>query len=259
MARYEGMFIAPSNYEPLIAAPFDARELVETQADLINPTTWEVSGGRGVWAYIGMKVTVASDPDSNKCGTYTLIANDFTNLSNWRKDADERDIARIEEEIKNIEISGGGELNVIESVVGNTDNRLIITTEGKVVTISDENLRADIETIKDDFKKSLEDLVVDIASTYATASALEELSLWVEEHKTEAANMKEEIETLKNKVDIGDKSVSEYVADIVATIEPNELPVATTEVLGGIKASESIAVAKDGTATVAKISTDLLV
>lgn len=38
-----------------------------------------------------------------------------------------------------------------------------------------------------------------------------------------------------------------------------ELPKATTEVLGGIKASESIAVDENGVATVAKVSTDVLV
>jgi len=40
--------------------------------------------------------------------------------------------------------------------------------------------------------------------------------------------------------------------------ESYELPAATADKLGGIKASESIAVAADGTATVAKVSTDVL-
>jgi hypothetical protein len=116
MARYEGMFAAPSNYEPLIAAPFDARSLVEDQADLINPATWEVSGGRGIWAYVGMVVTVAFDEDDSKRGVYVLVADDFTKLSNWRKCADERDIARLQEAIKNIEIAEGGASIEVETM-----------------------------------------------------------------------------------------------------------------------------------------------
>lgn len=54
-------------------------------------------------------------------------------------------------------------------------------------------------------------------------------------------------------------SVVDYVAEQIAAIPEYELPAATLESLGGIKASESIAVAADGTATVAKVSTDLLV
>jgi hypothetical protein len=41
MSRYKGLFQVPANYEPLIRGPFDARELVETKADLINPATWQ--------------------------------------------------------------------------------------------------------------------------------------------------------------------------------------------------------------------------
>lgn len=40
MARYRGNFTVAANYEPLKAAPFDARALVETKADLTAATTW---------------------------------------------------------------------------------------------------------------------------------------------------------------------------------------------------------------------------
>lgn len=116
MARYEGMFMAAANYEPLIAAPFDARSLVDEQADLINPSTWEVSGGRGTWTYVGMVVAVALDEDDSKNGVYVLVADDFTKLSNWRKCADERDIARLQDAIKNIEITEGGASIEVETM-----------------------------------------------------------------------------------------------------------------------------------------------
>lgn len=111
MARYRGTFTAAANYEPLKAAPFDARELVETKNDLINPTTWEHEDG-SYWTYTGMKVVVSADIDANNNGLYILIAEDYTNASNWRKCADERDVARILEEIENLEISSGGSLDV---------------------------------------------------------------------------------------------------------------------------------------------------
>ena len=58
----------------------------------------------------------------------------------------------------------------------------------------------------------------------------------------------------------GEKAtVKAYVDDAIAAIPTYELPAATTSALGGIKASESIAVAADGTATVAKVTTDVLV
>ena len=66
MARYKGTFTVAANYEPLIAAPFDARSLVETRSDLINPATWVRSDG-GYWTYVGMVVSVSADIElSNK-------------------------------------------------------------------------------------------------------------------------------------------------------------------------------------------------
>jgi hypothetical protein len=91
MARYKGTFAVSANYEPLIAAPFDARQLVETKADLINPAIWQRADG-SIWTYTGMIVSVAADSDPANNGIYVLINEDFTKVSNWRKCADERDV-----------------------------------------------------------------------------------------------------------------------------------------------------------------------
>ena len=101
MARFKGTFSVAANYEPLIAAPFDARELVETQSDLTNPVTWARANG-DCWVYVGMDVRVVADPDPKLNGTYTLINEDYTKLSNWRKSADVRDIIALQEQIDNI-------------------------------------------------------------------------------------------------------------------------------------------------------------
>lgn len=111
MARYRGSFTVAANYEPLKAAPFDARELVDTQADLINVLTWKHEDG-GIWTYVGMRVSVANDEDASKNGVYVLVGDDFTKLANWQKLADQRDVERLHEEIKNIEISTEGTVSI---------------------------------------------------------------------------------------------------------------------------------------------------
>jgi hypothetical protein len=40
VARYKGTFKAAANYEPQIAAPFDARMLVGARSDLVLKSTW---------------------------------------------------------------------------------------------------------------------------------------------------------------------------------------------------------------------------
>lgn len=111
MARYKGIFKASANYEPQIAAPFDARSLVETKSDLILDSTWRQSDG-GIWTYVGMIVSVAKDIDPNNNGVYILIADDFTLASNWRKLSDENDIDSLREEINNIVSNGDLDVEV---------------------------------------------------------------------------------------------------------------------------------------------------
>jgi hypothetical protein len=111
MARYRGTFSVAASYEPLTATPFDARQLVEYKSDLTDPKTWRQENG-DTWTYVGMMVTVANDLNDNNNGTYVLTSYDYTQESNWRKCADERDIARVMEEIANIEFSGEGSISI---------------------------------------------------------------------------------------------------------------------------------------------------
>ena len=185
MARYEGMFMAPSNYEPLIAAPFDARELVETQADLLKPETWTVSGGRGLWAYIGMKVSVAADPDSSKNGLYILAAADFTQLFNWNKLADQKDIVDI-----SIFQNRVAALEEAQTNLAKADETFLATLQGK-------------------------------------ANANEVYS-------------KTEIDTK------------------LAALNDYKLPIATMNILGGVKLSKEVGVNAEGQLAVNEISTDKL-
>ena len=124
MARYKGTFTTAANYEPLIAAPFDARQLVECKADLTKPSTWQRSDGNA-WTYAGMMVAVAQDVNAANNGIYMLTAEDYTVAENWMKLSDSRDLQALREEIANIETSGSLDVEV--------------STEDSLPEIGDEN------------------------------------------------------------------------------------------------------------------------
>ena len=111
MARYKGTFTAAANYEPLKAAPFDARQLVETKSDLTNPSTWQQVNG-DIWTYVGMMVVVATDVNTDNNGLYILRDKDYTNIGNWEKQATNKEITSLQKQIDEIEVSGGGSLDI---------------------------------------------------------------------------------------------------------------------------------------------------
>lgn len=111
MAREFGTFLVAANYEPLKAAPFDARSLVETKTDLISKDTWYVDGD--VWLYNGMIVAVGQDINPANNGVYILMdANNYQLISSWKKLSNEDEIRNLQEQIDNLEIEGGGSLDV---------------------------------------------------------------------------------------------------------------------------------------------------
>ncbi len=77
MSRDLGILNLSANFEVNKASPLDAREVVTALADLTNPTTF------GVYAYLGMTVSVTSDGVNN--GLYKLNTLPNTILSNWEK------------------------------------------------------------------------------------------------------------------------------------------------------------------------------
>jgi hypothetical protein len=82
MARTPGNFDFPLNFEGLLKAPIDAKQLVGTYADLTNPATWNASGQ--VWLYNGAIVSVSDDGANN--GIYFLNdASNYTVGTSWLK------------------------------------------------------------------------------------------------------------------------------------------------------------------------------
>ena len=67
--RKKGIFEMAGNYEPQIAAPLDARNAVESKADLTNPATWQDTSG-AVYLYDGLLVAVTNDSAVENNGIY---------------------------------------------------------------------------------------------------------------------------------------------------------------------------------------------
>ena len=106
MARIKGVFLNSANYEPQIAAPFDARQRVEYRRDLIDPTCWTSSNGAR-YIYNGMIVVVCKDTPANN-GVYIL--NDvtiFNTYEGWYKLANEEQIENLQRQIDNMQIGDG--------------------------------------------------------------------------------------------------------------------------------------------------------
>lgn len=80
--RNKGLSNFSANFEPNIAAPLDARTLVSNKADLILASTW-LSNDGSPYTYIGMLVSVASDPTVSNRGIYQLQGADYTDINNW--------------------------------------------------------------------------------------------------------------------------------------------------------------------------------
>jgi hypothetical protein len=93
MSREKGQANFSTAFEPQVALPLDARMLVQTKADLINPNTWTANDGI-VYIYPGIIVTVSQDNIGNR-GTYRLDALPYTDISNWKRLTDEKSSSSI--------------------------------------------------------------------------------------------------------------------------------------------------------------------
>ena len=85
MARVKGTLGISANFEPQIAAAFDARANVPTKADLILAATW-VALDSGTYVYNGMTVTVSEDSTAANNGIYVLLDTaeiETTDYSGW--------------------------------------------------------------------------------------------------------------------------------------------------------------------------------
>lgn len=92
--RIKGSVSIPTNYEPLISGPFDARTLVQYKSDLTTDTTWRRADG-SMYIYDGMLVGVSKDSIENN-GYYVLQDKNKFNLeSSWIKLSNINDLEEI--------------------------------------------------------------------------------------------------------------------------------------------------------------------
>ena len=144
MARYKGTFQNPANYEPLIAAPFDARELVDTKADLIAASTWQQKNG-DLWVYEGMKVSVKEDH------TIYILKNPISYFleSSWVRLATWEEIESINQKIGELP-EGKTVIDLINEIEGGNgfydDTELVNRIE--VVETEQNTLKSDFEALK---------------------------------------------------------------------------------------------------------------
>lgn len=83
--RTKGTFNFASNFEVITKAPLDARLVVGTKSDLINPVAWR-DINNNVWIYKGIVVSVVSDPSPSNNGLYFLIDDaNYTDYNYWAK------------------------------------------------------------------------------------------------------------------------------------------------------------------------------
>jgi hypothetical protein len=81
--RSTGTFNFSANFEPLLKAPLDSRQMVNTFADLIDPSSWKDANGNN-WLYNGAIVGVANDPSTTRNGIYLLLdATHYTSAGSW--------------------------------------------------------------------------------------------------------------------------------------------------------------------------------
>lgn len=83
MARNKGIAGFSANFEPQMAAPLDARLIVDTVDDLTKPSTW-MANDDSIYIYKGIIVSVVNDPTPENNVPYCLVDSDYTDDENWK-------------------------------------------------------------------------------------------------------------------------------------------------------------------------------
>ena len=94
MSRARGIFDLSGNYEPRVAGPLDARQVVDTIQNLTDTAIWAQGGN--AFLFKGLLVSVVNDTTENN-GVYELVDTDYTQASSWVKIAKNADVVTIKE------------------------------------------------------------------------------------------------------------------------------------------------------------------
>ena len=131
MGRIRGVFTTSNNYEVKKAAPFDARMLVKKKSDLVDSSSWSITG-----IYNGMIVAVGNDPQKENNGLYMLTdIGNIDSLSSWIKFAELSDLEAMGKNIQNLT----EELGLVKAELDKKQDKLIA---GKNIIIEDNVISA---------------------------------------------------------------------------------------------------------------------
>ena len=131
MGRIRGVFTTSNNYEVKKAAPFDARMLVKKKSDLVDSSSWSITG-----IYNGMIVAVGNDPEKANNGLYMLTdIGNIDSLSSWIKFAELSDLEAMGKNIQNLT----EELGLVKAELDKKQDKLIA---GKNIIIEDNVISA---------------------------------------------------------------------------------------------------------------------
>ena len=272
MGRYRGTFTVAANYEPLKAAPFDARQLVGTKDDLVTPSTWQQING-DAWTYVGMPVVVSADPNPSNNGQYILTASDYTNIANWDKQATTKQIDDLQAQINDLKLPESTALEEYKTVNDARVGQIELDLAAQLARI------LVLEAAKEDYEVRFSNYDEQIEALIAEGTKLREDI----EKKANSADVytKEETHSVIDDAikalvapDLSDYLKTEDAAKTYATIAALDsvskrlevvetkseyvLPAATASALGGVKLSEEVGVNEEGQLKIQKVSTDTL-
>ena len=129
--REKGIFIMAGNYEPQIAAPLDARNAVESKADLTNPATWQNTSG-AVYLYDGLLVAVTNDSTVENNGIYKLVdADNYTQEASWVRMLDTVDLDDVNEDITGLHSFIEVEIADVEKNISATQTGIAQIVDGE--------------------------------------------------------------------------------------------------------------------------------
>jgi hypothetical protein len=129
MSRNKGTFNFSANFEPLIKAPLDARAVVGSYTDLIDPSTW-ADGDGNIWLYKGAIVSVADDPSS---GIYFLSdENNYTDYNYWIPAGSN---TQVDSSLSLVNV-GGGDVSIYAGIMGTDQAGIRELKAGSGITLS---------------------------------------------------------------------------------------------------------------------------
>ena len=142
MSRIHGLNSISENYEVKLRRPLDARMLVPTKADLINPASWTA------YTYNGMIVAVGADSEAFNNGIYILKDRKLissSDYSGWSKVAELTDLNSLKIKIADL-----------EEIVNGLDSRITQEQLNKAITDLKDEITSSGYLTQSDLEKTID-------------------------------------------------------------------------------------------------------